>query len=401
VALRQELSSRDADLETLRAVISPADGENANEDPSADTDESRDKLERDLIQLRDQADRQRESAQTELGAALTQRDQAQERVAALGIELDTANARLAERNIEVQEIAAQNMPLESATLRLQEEFSIENAHAENLSEAANAHQDELNESRERYEEIEERYEEAEQCLGKSRHFGRLVARRKELVTSLIAAMRAKSKANDALKAGLDSMRRYKATAQQTEQHLLAEIEQLKAAIGQAREANAKLQDANVDQRKQTGSEQRIHELEERVNTQAELVNSMEEEAQLAKVVQNDLTQKAAEAENALQQLRESSDTSATSFNADHNNDPLVIDALEQEIAGLREQLANGAEGKSAQAGGGASAEIEEKLARAEATIKELTFETAAWKRKYEFLSTDAPAAYQTQSALEK
>jgi chromosome segregation ATPase len=352
VDLRQELSSRDEELEELRASRSLVDADSNGKDSGDNgcidvnqTANDRVEFEKEIAQLgelRDQANQQRETAEAELGAVLTQRDQAHERVVALGCELDTANARLTERDAEVQELTAQNMLLESANLRLQEEFSNENKRAEKFIEVANSHQGEL-----------------------------------------------------------DSMRRYKTTAQQTEQQLLVEIEQLKAAVGQANEAAEQLREENVDKRKQTDGEQRILELEERVNTQAELVNSMEEEAQLAKIIQNDLTQKAAEAENALQQLRDSHDGAATSLNASPNDDPLVIDALEQEIAGLREKLASGAGEHSAQAIEVANDEKTEELERAEATIKELTFEVAAWKRKYEFLSTDAPPAYQTQTALEK
>jgi chromosome segregation ATPase len=399
--LRQKLSSRDEELDELRTSKALVD---TDINACIDADNGRVELEREMAQLtdmRDQANQQRETAEAELGAVLTQRDQAHGRVVALGSELDTANARLTARDAEAQELTAKNMLLESATLRLQENFSKEKERAENLGEVVNSHQDELDKSKEQYNKFEELYEEADKRLRKLQHFERLVNRRKSVVTSLIAAVRAKSKSNDALKAGLDSMRRYKSTAQQTEQHLLVEIEQLKAAIGAANEAAVQLREENIDKRKQAGGEQRVRELEERVNTQAELVNSMEEEAQLAKVIQSDLTQKAADAENALRQLRDSHDSAATSLNAIHNNDPLVIDALEQEISRLREQLASGAGEHSAQAIEVTSNEKAEELAQAEAAIKELTFEVAAWKRKYEFLSTDAPAAYQSQTALEK
>ena len=63
---------------------------------------------------------------------------------------------------------------------------------------------------EQVEEAEERYAEANWRLGKSLHFERIVKRRKGLVLKLLEALRAKMKANVALKAGLDGLRTFKA-----------------------------------------------------------------------------------------------------------------------------------------------------------------------------------------------
>ena len=46
-------------------------------------------------------------------------------------------------------------------------------------------------------------------------------------------------------------------------------------------------------------------------------------------------------------------------------------------------------------------ELNARLEQSETKIQKLTEEADSWKRKYEFLSTDAPAAYQTQEAAEK
>ncbi len=81
----------------------------------------------------------------------------------------------------------------------------------------------------------------------------------------------------------------------------------------------------------------------------------------------------------------------------------MIDALERELAELRTQLE--AITVSTEESPGADEdrdnELSARLEQSEAKIQELTEEADSWKRKYEFLSTDAPAAYQTQAAAEK
>ena len=88
---------------------------------------------------------------------------------------------------------------------------------------------------------------------------------------------------------------------------------------------------------------------------------------------------------------------------DRENDRLVIDALEREVAELREALvaqANSAAEASGNDNDGSS-ELRDKLKMSAAKIQKLTEVANAWKRKYEFLSTDAPAAYQTQAAAKE
>src|SRR5262245_66070280 len=100
---------------------------------------------------------------------------------------------------------------------LESELREEKEHAENMSELANERRDHMQKLQEQFEEVEERYEEAKYRLGKAAHFERLVRRRKGLVTKLLAALRAKSKANTALKAGLDGLRTHKATPERKQQ----------------------------------------------------------------------------------------------------------------------------------------------------------------------------------------
>jgi chromosome segregation ATPase len=83
-----------------------------------------------------------------------------------------------------------------------------------------------------------------------------------------------------------------------------------------------------------------------------------------------------------------------------------IDALEREVAQLREALSRQAAGSGA---GAPSAELESKLRdreqsvtrlmgtikEHEAAIKKLTESAESWKRKYQFLASDSPDAYKT------
>jgi uncharacterized coiled-coil DUF342 family protein len=81
----------------------------------------------------------------------------------------------------------------------------------------------------------------------------------------------------------------------------------------------------------------------------------------------------------------------------------MTDALEQKIAELRGQLsARPSAGEdSADVNQDIPSDLSDRLEVFEKKIQELTDEAAAWKRKYEFLSTDAPSAYQAQAAAEK
>ena len=343
--------------------------------------------------------------------------------------------KLKEREAELQELAAQINDAMNATkadkaeraqtsraaVTLNEQLKEREAErreaqerAENLSEVANERLDQLNKIREQCEEAEERQEEAEWRLGKAQHFERLVQRRKNLISSLIATIRSKAKANTALKAGLDSVRRHKAFAEDSEQKLLAQIEQLTSELGAVKEANAsaknasqRSQDTVISKKEITESRERISELKERVNTQAELITSLENDLQLSKLIHRDLSNKTADAQTEArleltQQQKVSNKLLASSQN-DQEKNCLIIEALEREITELRNKLATEAkaDGNSAGTDQGPSSKLIEKLEKSEAKIRKLTEVAKAWKRKYDFLTTDAPAAYQTQATADK
>lgn len=370
VTMRHELNARDDELAEL--------GDAATENSEA-ASRAADRLD----ELNDATARTR-VYQEELAAASAEQHQ-------LKNERNALSETLQEREAELREQAAQRALLEAENARLNEEVAEERERSEAAGELANDRFDLLTKSREQVEEIEERFEESEWHRRNSAHFERIVQRRKGLIFALIAAIRAKTKSNNALKAGLDSLRRYKAAALETEQKLLSETEQLKSALGEAREKLERAEGATSNQRRLSDSEQRANELDEKVKTQAELIASLEEELRLAKVVQTDLRQKVVDAESQFSEKQKSMDKAAASSHASTENDRLMIDALERETAELREKLENQGGGEDL------SAELEKHVKK----IQELTEESNAWKRKYEFLATDAPEAYQTQAVAEK
>jgi chromosome segregation ATPase len=353
---------------------------------------------RDVEQLRDQ-NRQLEAAQAEV------------RIAAKATGDDLAAAK--------EQIAG-----------LEAELKEEKEHAENLGELANERREHMTKLTEQLEEAEERYAEADWRLGKALYFEKLVKRRKGLVEKLLAALRAKMKANVALKAGLDGLRTYKASAEVNQQKLLQGIDKLKAELADAKETIERQQAATHANEAVANAEARAVELEGRLNTQAELIQSLETELKAAKRAhKNDdekseeLAQLRAEVETKSQiiaKLQEDADeqqrklaklrgseSETLRLKALKEQDRSEIDALQREVSQLREALERQSDtGDSASAG---NAELEaavkardESIKQLKATVKEheasikkLTESADGWKRKYQFLAADAPEAYKS------
>ena len=375
--------------------------------------------------------------------------------------------QLQDREAQLEKQTAERASLKEENARLQEELKDEKGNAENLGEIANERLEGLTKIREQYEEAEERHGEAEWRLGKARHFERLVERRKGVISSLIAAIRTKSKANAALKAGVDSLRTNKSSAQEAQQKLLAEIEKLtldlgaaketiKAAkktikeakkapaptedkaslervgeledrvktqaeliktlgleLGVAQEAIEAAKETAPTETEDTASLERVSELEARVNSQIELIKSLEDDLQTARVLQLDFTNKTTEAHNEVSEQQKLYDKLEAASEDDKEKSRLIIEAFEREVAELRGKLADSPPGNSAgpadaeyaaDAAGkdkGNSRELKAKLKQSAVKIRKLTEVANAWKRKYEFLSADAPEAYQTQAETEK
>jgi chromosome segregation ATPase len=315
---------------------------------------------------------------------------------------------------------------------LESELREEKEHAENMSELANERRDLMTKLQEQLEEVEERYEEAKYRLTKSAHFERLVRRRKGLIGKLLAALRAKAKANTALKAGLDGLRTYKAAADLNQQKLLQRIDTLKTELREAEEAIARRQGATHANEQVAAAEAKVTALEGRLNTQAELIQALEGDLKAARAGQKFGGDKSQEIESLHKELEtktqvivqlqadvddlqrklaklRGSEGETLRLKAMTEKDRSAMDAMEREIAQLREALSQ----QGAAQGGGDTAELEAKLKEREnsvtrlmgtikeheATIKKLAESADSWKRKYQFLASDSPDAY--QSAAEK
>jgi chromosome segregation ATPase len=100
----------------------------------------------------------------------------------------------------------------------------------NLSELANERREQISDLSEKLEEAQERYAEAQWHLNRASRFSRLVLRRRAVIAALIRTVRTKQKSNVALKAGLDGLRKFKATAEQQQQNLLMQIDEIKTRL---------------------------------------------------------------------------------------------------------------------------------------------------------------------------
>lgn len=385
-----------------------------------------------VLAEKEQAFAAKEQALAVNGQALSEKDRL---LAEQGDRLAQQEAELAELRSARSELERQKAELvqEKNGVReqiegLEAELKEEKECTENLSELANERREELGRLQERVEELEERYEEAKWRLGKAQHFERLVRRRKGLINSLIEGIRAKAKANAALKAGLDGLRTFKAAAEVQQQKLLVRIDKLTGELKDAEEAIAKYQGATVVNEQLNAANTTIAELQERHNTQIELIQTLENDLKAAKASRQVRDDHASELEGLRQELEtkneaikrleadvdeqqrklaklRGSESETVRLKAIEEKDKSLIDALQREVGQLREALARSAEGGSAD---GASGDMGEKLkerdssiARLMGTVKEqegeiskLRDSVAQWKKKYEFLSTDAPDAYQ-------
>ena len=411
-------SSLSAELEQARATIEANDRELAS---------MRDTLleaNRELDQLR----QHRQRLETEVSEAMTRADEA---VTAAGLK-DQQIAELTERNASLE---SERTGINEQIAGLEAELKEEKDNAENLGALANERHELMTKLREQLEEAQERHEEAKWRLGKAQHFERLVNRRKGLIAALIAALRMKMKANTALKAGLDSLRTHKAAGEVQQQKLLQRIDALKAKL---QETEERLQEAEAAIERHQGathakdqladSESRASSLEERLNTQAELIQSLEADLKLARASQKTGDEKTQEIER-LQKELETKNEVITKLQADtdeqqrklaklrgsesetlrlkamNEQDRSAIDALEREVAQLRDALSR----QKPQDGDDGRADLEAKLKERdnsvtrlmgtikehEVTIRKLSESADSWKRKYEFLSTEAPDAYKT------
>ena len=268
---------------------------------------------------------------------------------------------------------------------------------------------------------------------------------------MIEEQRAKIKSNAALKAGLDSLRTFKAAAEANEQRLIAEVDKLKTDLGEAQEIIENHESEKLEVQADASSA----DIDERFDTQAELIQSLEKELKDSKGKLRDLEKKDSELESLREELEaknniisglqsdvdeqqkklaklRGSDSETMRLKAGAAKDKTMIDAMEREISHLREALTRQAQGDSEQADSGDSSndsELQAKLKEREdsvtrllgavkeneAKIAELTEAVEEWKSKYDnassssqnsegyksaaekFLETEAPEAYKTMS----
>ena len=314
---------------------------------------------------------------------------------------------------------------------LETELKEEKEHAENLGELANERREHMTKLQEQLEEAEERYAESDWRLGKALYFEKLVKRRKGLVAKLLEALRAKMKANVALKAGLDGLRTYKASAEVNQQKMLQRLDKMKADLTEAEDTIKKHQGATHTKEELARVESRATDLESRLNTQAEIMQSLEAEMKTARLAHHKgdddasqqieqlrveletksqiiakLQEDADDQQRKLGKLR-GSESETVRLKALTEKDRSEIDTLQREIATLREALAR--QNAAAAASGSDNPQLttmlkerEQTVTRLmgtikehEATIKKLNEAAEGWKRKYQFLAADEPDAYKS------
>ena len=294
---RDEVGARDRQLEDCRQQLRELTQTLAERDErasaaSADFEEAR----ATLAAQREELERLRESAaasQGELDGLRSALADAQARVADTETRLADAQAQVTDAKAQA-EAAARDMDLAREQLAgIEAELKEERENAESLGELANERREHMTKLQEQAEEAEERYADANWRLGKSLHFERIVKRRKGLIKKLLDALRAKMKANVALKAGVDGLRTYKQTADMNQHKLLQRIDGLKAELQEAQETIKRHEAGTIAQEELATAETRATELETRLNTQAELIQSLEADLKAAR-----LSQKAAEAKIA-------------------------------------------------------------------------------------------------------
>jgi len=347
-------------------------------------------------------------------------------VADLEQQLDDHVASGESLRTERDNVAAQLVALEA-------QLASERERSDNLNEIANEHREALSKTTERLEEMEERYEDAKWRLGKAQHFDKLVRRRRKLVEKLIRNIRAKDKANNALKAGLDSLRRYKANSDERQQELLRRIEILENSLSEAKEkliqtnqARRSTDAAPVAAEVEAGAEVADSSaLSEQVAAQAEAIENLEAELRSARVTESeaqarleevdrlheDLATKNAfidtlqkdieEKQEVVGQLRKR-EIEVRDLNNRIEELESAVDALQSENSRLRPAKSTDDESDDQQL----LVEKEEmiqkltaKLQEYESSITTLSEAADSWKRRYDFLASDD--SFDSKSASSK
>ena len=353
---------------------------------------------------------------------------------------------LAERDQRISELAEARRLAEEEkrTIRdqiagLEDELKEEKECTVNLSQIANERREEITELSEKLDEALERFEEAKWKLERAGRFERLVTKRRKLIDSLLETIRSKQKANTALKAGLDGLRKFKAKSEQQHQKLLVRIEELTTQLNEVREKHGGKAGGKETSEKLRKAEENVTSLETRLEAQAKLIETLEKDLASARASRQSAENQAREI-GELKAALEKKDATIERLKADlddqqkqlgklrgsesetmrlkavQERDHGLIGELEKEIKDLNEtvnrqreeidrhkQMADGSApppDASAQSG----AEIRKRDAQIsdlkrtnkdyEKEIKQLKEAVTGWQKKYEFLSAEPPSAYQ-------
>jgi len=348
-------------------------------------------------------------------------------IAALEAEAVERERRMTELAEAGQQAEARQQELQQKLSALENELREETECTINLSEIANERKEQITELTEKLDEALERYAEAKWQLERAGRFERLVARRRKLIDSLIEGLRAKQKSNTALKAGIDGLRKFKAKSEEQQQKLLVRVEELSTALRELRERLA-------TERKSNKSKTIIAGLEDKLNSQARTIDQLESELGAARTArqsaenqtqeltevryaleQRDSAVAALEAESAelRRQLEQLSDGAPDAGQAGPSDEQqkLLIEDLQLEIDTLKGELQRqqefAADARSADPEAATAirrresqlGDLKRKIKDRDREIARLKEVASGWQKKYEFLSADAPSAY--QSANEK
>jgi chromosome segregation ATPase len=306
-------------------------------------------------------------------------------LAARATELVERDARIAELTEAQRSIDDQQKSVRDQIASLENELREEKECTVNLSEIANERREQITELSEQLDEANERYEEAKWRLEQASRFERLVARRRKLIDSLIAGLRAKQKSNTALKAGIDGLRRFKSKSEEQQQKLLVRVQELTDELKEAEDRLVDQAGAREASQKLRQAEEKVALLQERLDAQVEVIDSLETELNAVKAAKQ-------ATENQSKELAELRET------LESRNE--TIANLEADFDELQKKLANAGaqetEGTSESVTGELGSQIEtlqERIESQEKEIARLNEDVDGWRRKYEFLSTDAPSAY--------
>lgn len=396
-ALSAELTERETQIENLTAESADMKGELA--DLHAEREELKTRV-AELDRLTGDLKARIEQLDAELARKRSEQTELVGQIRSQALILAENDRTLAERNQRIDELAdtarqaeEQAQALRERLASLEDELKEEKECTVNLSEIANERREQVTELSEKLDEAQERYEEAKWHLERAGRFQRLVVKRRKLIDSLIDALRSRQKSNVALKAGLDGLRRYKAKAEQQEQNLLVRIEELSARLRDADERLVQQKESSQADEKLRKAAATISGLEERLDAQARVADELESELEAARAARQT-------AENRVRQL--------TELKSEAEQDKSLIDDLQLQVDSLKEELSRrpeAPEGDAPGATGASTADIRKRdaqIADLKRTVKDLEKEIArlretaeGWQKKYEFLSTDSPSAYQS------